>query len=102
MCLCTLAVAYQQSRFLAESCKVVQHISHSNLSGQTAQANMSTASGNSPRVYGNSNVDPRTRVRTVPMEVLSLGYSRTGTMSMYMYPLSGHRVSQIDIMPLRA
>jgi hypothetical protein len=88
MCLCTFAVAYQQSRFLAESCKVVQHISRSNLIEQTAQANMSTASGNSPRVYGNSNVDPRTRVRTVPMEVLSLGYSRTGTMSMYMYSLS--------------
>jgi hypothetical protein len=63
---------------------------------------MSAASENNPRVYGNSNVDPRTRIRTVPMEVLSLGYSRTGTMSMYTSSLFRHRISQMDIVRLRA
>jgi hypothetical protein len=44
---------------------------------------MATASEKHPEVYVRGKVDPRQRVRTVPMEVLSLGYSRTGTMSTY-------------------
>ena len=41
---------------------------------------MSTAKERHPEVYRVGNDDPRKRVRTVPMQVLSMGYSRTGTM----------------------
>ena len=43
---------------------------------------MATVKERHPEVYRESNEDPRKRTRTVPMEVLSLGMSRTGTMSM--------------------
>lgn len=67
---------------------------------QEERANMSTASDKGRKPSANSNVDPRTRVRTVPMEVLSLGYSRTATMSMYILSLSGNRRSKTnDTMP---
>jgi hypothetical protein len=49
---------------------------------------MGTRSEKHPEVYVRGKVDPRQRVRTVPMEVLSLGYSRTGTMSTYLHMLS--------------
>jgi hypothetical protein len=49
---------------------------------------MATASEKHPEVYVRGKVDPRQRVRTVPMEVLSLGYSRTGTMSTCLHMLS--------------
>ena len=48
---------------------------------------MASAKQSSPKqhkeVSVNKNEDPRKRKRTVPMEVLSFGYSRTGTMSTF-------------------
>jgi hypothetical protein len=55
---------------------------------QEPNANMATPSEKHPEVYVRGKVDPRQRVRTVPMEVLSLGYSRTGTMSTCLHMLS--------------
>ncbi|KAK4962870.1 hypothetical protein LTR10_000497 [Elasticomyces elasticus] len=43
---------------------------------------MASARERHPQIYVERNEDPRTRQRTVPMEVLSMGYSRTGTMTM--------------------
>ncbi|KAK0337353.1 hypothetical protein LTR91_016606 [Friedmanniomyces endolithicus] len=43
---------------------------------------MATLRERHPQVYIERNEDPRMRKRTVPMEVLSMGYSRTGTMTM--------------------
>ncbi|KAK0972039.1 hypothetical protein LTR54_017665 [Friedmanniomyces endolithicus] len=43
---------------------------------------MATLRERHPQVYIERNEDPRVRKRTVPMEVLSMGYSRTGTMTM--------------------
>ncbi|KAK3049572.1 hypothetical protein LTR09_009240 [Extremus antarcticus] len=43
---------------------------------------MATAQERHPNIYVERNEDTRQRRRTVPMEVLSLGYSRTGTMTM--------------------
>ena len=43
---------------------------------------MATAKERHPQVYVERYEDPRKRKRTVPMEVLSLGWSRTGTMTM--------------------
>ncbi|KAK5688665.1 hypothetical protein LTS10_000643 [Elasticomyces elasticus] len=42
---------------------------------------MASAKERHPQIYVERNEDPRTRQRTMPMEVLSMGYSRTGTMS---------------------
>ncbi|KAK5740360.1 hypothetical protein LTR17_004623 [Elasticomyces elasticus] len=47
---------------------------------------MASAKERHPQIYIERNEDPRTRQRTMPMEVLSMGYSRTGTMS----ELRGH------------
>jgi hypothetical protein len=41
---------------------------------------MATARERHPEAYRVSNENTRKRVRTVPMQVLSMGYSRTGTM----------------------
>ena len=43
---------------------------------------MSTAQERHPHVYVSKDEDPHTRKRTVPLEVISCGYSRTGTMSL--------------------
>ena len=43
---------------------------------------MASAKERHPEVYGEKNEDTRERRRTVPMEVMSMGYSRTGTMTM--------------------
>lgn len=49
---------------------------------------MATAREKYPDIYVERNENPRERRRTVPLEVLSLGYSRTGTMSMSLYTRS--------------
>ncbi|KAK4540193.1 hypothetical protein LTR36_009691 [Oleoguttula mirabilis] len=43
---------------------------------------MATPNDTHHHIYAERNEDPRKRQRTVPMEVLSLGYSRTGTMTL--------------------
>jgi hypothetical protein len=65
---------------------------------QEPHATMATGSEKHPEVYVRGKVDPRQRVRTVPMEVLSLGYSRTGTMSTYTHAflLAPHVQKPVD------
>jgi hypothetical protein len=63
---------------------------------------MATRSEKHPEVYVRGKVDPRQRVRTVPMEVLSLGYSRTGTMSTYTYAVLLASGSQESVDPRHA
>lgn len=46
---------------------------------------MATARERYPDIYIERNENPRERRRTVPLEVLSLGYSRTGTMSVSLH-----------------
>lgn len=43
---------------------------------------MATPEERHPEVYTERHDDPRKRTRKIPMEVLSLGFSRTGTMCM--------------------
>jgi hypothetical protein len=44
---------------------------------------MKTAREKYPDIYIERNEDTRKRQRSVPLQVLSLGYSRTGTMSLF-------------------
>jgi hypothetical protein len=41
-----------------------------------------------PEIYKQTNIDRRGCVRVVPMEILSLGMGRTGTMCKFRFPFS--------------